>query len=157
MNRRTWVLGLAFLVLAVLASPVNAEQEGGEEIYKNYWRFGERITISDCVGLIKYKRFGFTRMGEPPHFQVRVNGQWKTVAKSKVVPNTVNCLRPSDFNVKVDMITKVKFTWIVSEVGDGAPDTRYTTCKGSARQLQVRLWFPKEADPPMPQIVIVCS
>lgn len=156
MRRLLACVGIAIAVL-LIPIPAHADQRGGEEIYNNYWRFGETITIDDCVGLVKYKRFGFTRMGEPPHFQVRVDGKWKTVAKSKIVSNTGNCARPSDFRVKVDMITKVRFTWVVSEVGDGEPDTRYTTCKGSARQLQVRLLFPQEATPPYPQIVIVCS
>ena len=151
------------LVIAVVVTSLMwtgqafADQTGGEEIYNNYWRFGETITIDDCVGLIKYKRFGFSRLGEAPYFQVRVNGKWKTVAKSKAVAGTENCAKPSDFRVKVDKITKVRFSWVVSEVGDGDPDTRYTTCKGSARQLQVRLFFPQEAAPPRPQIVIVCS
>jgi hypothetical protein len=134
-----------------------ADQTGGEEIYYKYWRFGETITISECVGLIKYKRFGFSRMGTPPYFQVRVNGKWKTVAKSKIVPGTGGCAKPSDFRVKIDKITKVRFFWVVSELGDGDADTRYTNCKGSARQLQVRLLFPQEAAPPRPQVVIVCS
>jgi hypothetical protein len=152
-------VALVVLLLSTfgLASPSKANQSGGEEIYGNFWRFGETITIDDCVGLIKYKRFGFTRMGEAPHFQVRINGKWKTVAKSKVVPGTSYCANPKDFRVKVDKVTKVRFTWVVSEVGDGLPDTRYTNCKGSARQLQVRLLFPQEAAPPLPKIVIVCS
>lgn len=151
------IIACVALVLFLCPSVAAADQTGGEEIYLNYWRFGETVTIDDCVGLIKYKKFGFTRMGEPPHFQVRVNGTWKTVAKSRIVSGTENCAKPSDFRVKVDKITKVRFSWVVSEVGDGSPDTRYATCKGSARQLQVRLLFPQEAVPPRPQIVIVCS
>lgn len=156
MKRVTFILSVMASVLFG-SGLAFADQSGGEEIYNNYWRFGETITIDDCVGLIKYKRFGFSRMGEPPYFQVRVNGKWKTVAKSKIVPGTENCSSKSNFRVKVDKITKVRFSWVVSEVGDGDPDTRYTTCKGSARQLQVRLFFPHEAAPPWPQIVIVCS
>jgi hypothetical protein len=155
--KRRLVLFCFLLTPLIFASNVKADQVGGEEIYGNFWRFGESITIDDCVGLIKYKRFGFTKMGEAPDFQIRVNGKWKTVAKSKVVPGSDNCVEKSVFRVKVDKVTKVRFTWIVSEVGEGSPDTRYTSCKGSARQLQVRLFFPKEASPPYPQIVIVCS
>lgn len=66
--KRRLVLFCFLLTPLIFASNVKADQVGGEEIYGNFWRFGESITIDDCVGLIKYKRFGFTRMGEAPDF-----------------------------------------------------------------------------------------
>jgi hypothetical protein len=136
-----------------------ADQNGGQELYGRYWQFGERITITQCVGLVKYKSWGRTKMSGPPEFQVRVGGKWKTVAKSRVVPNSGGCARKSDFplGVTVDQIVQVRFSWTVGEIGDGSADPRYSGCKGSARQLQVRNRFPNSPYPPRPVAVVVCS
>lgn len=162
MKRTLRGLGFAMLLATVhfsIASPVVADQSGGQEIYSRFWRYGERITITQCVGLVKFRSWGRTRMSGPPEFQVRVNGEWKTVARSSIVSGTDNCAKPSDFpaGVTVDRIVKVQFSWVVSEVGDGSPDTRYSGCNGSARQLQVRNKYPNSPYPPRPMVVIVCS
>lgn len=153
------VVAAVTVLSTFVSTQVSADQDGGTEIYSLYWRYGERITISQCVGLKKYKSFGRTRMSGPPEFQVRVNGKWKTVAKSKIVPKTDGCAKPSDFpaGVTVDRIVKVRFSWTVSELGDGAPDTRYTNCKGSVRQLQVQMKYPNSPYPPRPRAVLICS
>jgi hypothetical protein len=147
--------------LSLQSSPIAlADQVGGQELYSQYWKFGERITITQCVGLVKYKSWGRTKMSGPPEFQVRVGGKWKTVAQSKIVSNSDGCAKQSDFSsfgIKVDRIVLVKFSWTVGEIGDGTADPRYSGCKGSARQLQVQSKFPNSPYPPRPVAVVVCS
>ena len=149
------LMGLSFQ----LGSVAHADQDGGQEIYRQYWQFGERITITQCVGLVKYRSWGRTKMSGPPEFQVRVGGKWKTVAKSKIVPKSDGCAKQSDFpaGVKVDRVILIKFSWTVGEIGDGAADTRYAGCKGSARQLQVQNKFPNSPYPARPIAVVICS
>jgi hypothetical protein len=157
-----------FLLLVVIlvaisnslgASSVSADQNGGREIYKNYWRYGERNTITECVGLVNYKSWGRTRLSGPPEIQVKVADKWKTVAKSKIVPNSDGCVKLSEFpvGVKVDKAVLVSFSWTVNQIGEGAPDTRYSSCAGSARQLQIQNLYPNSPYPPRPRVVIVCS
>jgi hypothetical protein len=158
-HRQFRILTSFLVIFLFISTPATADQNGGQELYKNYWRYGERITITQCVGLVKYKSWGLTKMSGPPDFQVRVNGKWKTVAKSTLVPNSEGCAKQSDFppGVLVDRILKVKFSWTVNEVGDGNPDVRYTNCNGSVRQLQVQSKFPNSPYPPRPIAVLVCS
>ena len=147
--------------LSLQSSPIAlADQVGGQELYSQYWKFGERITITQCVGLVKYKSWGRTKTAGPPEFQVRVGVKWKTVAKSKIVPNSDGCAAKSNWTsvgIAVHRIVLVKYSWTVGEIGDGAADPRYSGCKGSARQLQVQLKFPDEPYAPRPRAVVVCS
>ena len=148
------------MALSITAtSRVSADQDGGEETYNVYWNYGERITITQCVGLKKYKSWGRTKMSGPPEFQIRIGSKWKTVAKSKIVSGTDGCAKKSDFptGVVVDRIVKVRFSWTVSELGAGVPDTRYRNCMGSVRQLQVQLKHPNSPYPSRPRAILVCS
>lgn len=140
-------------------SSAGADQNGGSEIYKRYWRYGERITITECVGLVKYKSWGRTKLSGPPKIQVKVSNNWKTVAQSEIVPGSEGCAKLSQFpsGVKVDKAVLIIFSWTVNELGEGAPDTRYSSCAGSARQLQIQNFYPNSPYPPRPRIVIVCS
>ena len=81
MHRKRRILISFLIVFLFISTPATADQNGGQELYKNYWRYGERITITQCVGLVKYKSWGLTKMSGPPDFQVRVNGKWKTIAR----------------------------------------------------------------------------
>lgn len=153
---------LTFLAMALslpATTRVSADQIGGPEIYNSYWNYGERITVTECVGLKKYKSWGRTKMSGPPEFQIRTGSYWKTVAKSKIISGTDGCAKQSDFpaGVTVDRILKVRFSWTVSELGAGVPDTRYRNCMGSVRQLQVQFKFPNSPYLPRPRAILVCS
>ena len=140
-------------------SSASADQNGGREVYKRYWRYGERVTITECVGLVRYKSWGRTKFSGPPKIQVKVSDKWKTVAQSEIVPGSEGCAKLSEFpsGVKVDKAVLVKFSWTVNELGEGPPDTRYSSCEGSARQIQIQNLYPNSPYPPRPRVVIVCS